>query len=64
MYFLQNYNAKTNAERQKDYLERKKMKLGHEYLEKERKRQKQYYVKVSALYGKRSGKELKNIVGE
>ena len=40
---------KTNAERQKDYRERKKMKLGDVYLEKERKSQKQFYVKVSAL---------------
>ena len=40
--------AKTNAEKQKDYRERKKL-VSDEFLEKERKRQKTYYVKTSQL---------------
>ena len=40
--------AKTNAEKQKDYRERKKL-VSDEFLEKERKRQKMYYVKTSQL---------------
>ena len=40
--------AKTNAEKQKDYRQRKKL-VSDEFLEKERKRQKTYYVKTSQL---------------
>ena len=40
--------AKTNAEEQTDYRERKKL-VSDEFLEKERKRQKTYYVKTSQL---------------
>ena len=40
--------AKTNAEKQKDYRERKKL-VSDEFVEKERKRQKKYYVKTSQL---------------
>lgn len=47
--------AKTNAERQKAYRERKKAKDGSEYLEKERLRQKKNYTKVKDL----SERELK-----
>ena len=46
--------AKTNAERQREYRERKKAQSGSTYLEKERKRQKKYYVKAKDL----SKKEL------
>ena len=47
--------AKTNAERQRQYRERKKAKEGLKYLEKERARQKRNYTKVKDL----SKKELK-----
>ena len=40
--------AKTNAEKQKDYREWKKL-VRDEFLEKERKRRKKYYVKTSQL---------------
>ena len=46
--------AKTNAEKQKEYRERKKLE-SDEFLEKERKRQKTYYVKTTQL----KKKELK-----
>ena len=41
--------AKTNAEKQKEYRERKKLE-SDEFLEKERKRQKKYYVKTTQLF--------------
>ena len=47
--------TKTNAERQRVYCERKKVKEGSKYLEKTPKRQKQYYKKTNEL----STKELK-----
>ena len=47
--------AKTNAEKQKEYRERKKLE-SDEFLEKERKRQKKYYVKTTQL----KKKELKD----
>ena len=40
--------ANTNAEKQMDYRERKKL-VSDEFLDKERKRQKQYYVKTANL---------------
>ena len=46
---------KTNAEKQKEYQERKKMKEGSQYLEKERKRQRKHCTKTKKL----SKKELK-----
>ena len=48
--------AKTNAQRQKEYRERKKAEPGEKFLEKERKRQKKYYIKTKTL----SAKELKD----
>ena len=45
--------VKSNAEKQRDYRERKKLE-GPDFLEKERKRQKENYVKTSSL----SKKEL------
>ena len=47
--------AKTNAEKQRAYRERKKMKEGLKYIEKVRKRQRKYYTKTKEL----SKKELK-----
>ena len=46
---------KTNAEKQKEYRERKKAKEGFKYFEKERARQKKNYTKVKDL----SKKDLK-----
>ena len=47
--------AKTNAEKQREYREKKKAIDGLKYLEKERSRQKRNYIKVESL----SKKELK-----
>ena len=41
--------AKTNAERQKEYRERCKRQADSNFLEKERKRQRKYYVKAEEL---------------
>ena len=46
---------KTNAEKQKEYQEWKKMKEGSQYLEKERKRQRKHCTKTKKL----SKKDLK-----
>ena len=43
--------VKPNAEKQRDYKERKKLE-GPDFLEKERKRQKKNYVKTPSLYKK------------
>ena len=54
--------AKTNAEQQKEYRERKKLE-SDEFLEKERKRQKTYYVKTTQLK-KKELKERRQAVKE
>ena len=54
--------AKTNAEKQKEYRERKKLE-SDEFLEKERKRQKKYYVKTTQLK-KKELKERRQAVKE
>lgn len=41
--------GETNAERQREYRERKKRKAGSTFLESERKRQKKYYVNTENL---------------
>ena len=41
--------AKTNAQKQREYRERKKLKLGEAFLEKERLRQRKNYVPVATL---------------
>ena len=51
---------KTNAEKQNEYQDRKKMKEGSQYLEKEGKRQRKYCTKTKKL----SKKELKERRGE
>ena len=54
--------AKTNAEKQKYYRERKKL-VSDEFLEKERKRQKKWYVKTSQPK-KNELKERREVVKE
>ena len=41
--------AKSHAQRQKEYRERKKAEIGSNWLEKESKRTKKYYTKVEQL---------------
>ena len=53
--------AKTNAERQREYRERKKREVGSKFLEKERKRQQKYYVKTADL-AKKDLKERREAV--
>ena len=45
--------GKTRAEIQKQYRERKKLREGEEYMEKERERKRKYYVKTSDLSAKK-----------
>ena len=52
--------AKTNAQRQKEYRERKKLESG-EFLEKEKNRQKKYYKKTSGLNKKQLNERRKAV---